>query len=97
MNWESAINYSENLELAEYSDWRLPNIKELKSLVIYTKWPVGWAILNIFPDIHLYYYCSSTSNPLDSDYIYYVEFGAGQVNSGFKSNPYWVRCVRGGE
>jgi uncharacterized protein DUF1566 len=38
-NWEEALNYAENLELANYNDWRLPNAKELQSLVDYSKSP----------------------------------------------------------
>ena len=37
--WEDALEYSENLELAEYSDWRLPNAKELQSIIDYTRCP----------------------------------------------------------
>ncbi|MGB3366427.1 MAG: DUF1566 domain-containing protein [Acidaminobacteraceae bacterium] len=36
-NWQDALSYSESLDLAGYSDWRLPNIKELQSIVDYTK------------------------------------------------------------
>ena len=34
-NWQSALAYCENLELAGHADWRLPNIKELQSIVDY--------------------------------------------------------------
>ena len=32
MSWNSALTYAEGLTTAGYSDWRLPNIKELQSL-----------------------------------------------------------------
>ena len=38
-DWEDALTYAENLELAEQSDWRLPNAKELQSIVDYTRSP----------------------------------------------------------
>ena len=38
-DWEAALAYSENLELAGYSDWRLPNAKELQSIVDYSRSP----------------------------------------------------------
>ncbi|MCP3942390.1 MAG: DUF1566 domain-containing protein [Desulfobacteraceae bacterium] len=38
-DWESALEYAENLTLSGYSDWRLPNAKELQSIVDYTKSP----------------------------------------------------------
>jgi len=38
-DWDEAINYCENNNLAGYSDWRLPNAKELQSLVDYTRSP----------------------------------------------------------
>jgi len=31
--WEQAITYCEGLSLGTYSDWRLPNIKELRTIV----------------------------------------------------------------
>ncbi len=38
-DWENALSYAENLTLAAYSDWRLPNAKELQSIVDYTRCP----------------------------------------------------------
>jgi len=38
-DWEEALEYSENLELVSFNDWRLPNAKELQSIVDYSKSP----------------------------------------------------------
>jgi len=37
--WKDALSYAENLTYAEYSDWRLPDTKELQSIVDYTRSP----------------------------------------------------------
>lgn len=39
MIWEEALSYAENFELAGYTDWRLPNAKELHSILDYTRAP----------------------------------------------------------
>ncbi|MHC5083246.1 MAG: Lcl C-terminal domain-containing protein [Planctomycetota bacterium] len=39
MNWGQALKYAENLDYAGHSDWRLPNAKELHSIVDYTRCP----------------------------------------------------------
>jgi len=38
-NWDDAIDSCENSTLAEYSDWKLPDAKELQSIVDYTRSP----------------------------------------------------------
>ncbi len=38
-DWEAALIYAEEQSIAGYSDWRLPNIKELQSIVDYTRSP----------------------------------------------------------
>ncbi len=39
MNWEAALNYCETLTYAGADNWRLPNVKELQSLVDYSRSP----------------------------------------------------------
>jgi hypothetical protein len=39
LNWFQALEWAENLEYAGYSDWRLPNAKELQSIVDYSRCP----------------------------------------------------------
>ena len=39
MNWEAALSYAENLVYAGYNDWRLPDAKELQSIVDYSRSP----------------------------------------------------------
>ncbi len=39
LNWQEALAWAEGLEYAGYSDWRLPNAKELHSIVDYTRSP----------------------------------------------------------
>jgi len=39
LTWEEALAYAENLELAGHDDWRLPNAKELQSIVDYGRSP----------------------------------------------------------
>ncbi|WP_299799299.1 DUF1566 domain-containing protein [uncultured Maribacter sp.] len=38
-NWEEALTYAENLQLNKNADWRLPNAKELQSIVDYSRSP----------------------------------------------------------
>jgi len=38
-NWKNAISFCENVNYANNSKWRLPNAKELQSIVDYTKSP----------------------------------------------------------
>ncbi len=39
MTWQEALEYAEGNELAGYSDWRLPSVKELQSIVDYSRAP----------------------------------------------------------
>lgn len=41
MNWQDALEYSENMAYAKYNDWRLPNAKELQHLVDYSRSPAA--------------------------------------------------------
>lgn len=39
LNWEQALRWAQELEFAGHSDWRLPSVKELQSIVDYTRSP----------------------------------------------------------
>lgn len=39
MLWEDALSYAEDFSYAGYTDWRLPNVKELQSIIDYSRSP----------------------------------------------------------
>jgi hypothetical protein len=51
LDWEDALAYAESSTLAGYDDWRLPNVKELQSIVDYTRSPSASDAANIGPAI----------------------------------------------
>lgn len=93
-DWEVSLAYAENLELASYSDWRLPNAKELQSIVDYSRSPQTTnspAINPIFETTEIndpdgnagqYSFFWSSTTHLDGANPYasavYVAFGDGQ-------------------
>ncbi len=93
--WEEALSYSESLTLAGYDDWRLPNQRELQSIVDYgTNNPA--IDTEIFPYTNSSLWSSSTTAGYSS-YAWYVYFPSGYVHLHNKTLNRYVRCVRGGQ
>jgi hypothetical protein len=68
LNWEQALVWAENLEYRGYSDWRLPNAKELQSIVDYSRSPSTTGTAAINPIFN----CTSITNEAgDPDYPFY--------------------------
>lgn len=96
MAWTAAIDHCENLTLDTYSDWRLPNLKELTSIVDDTK--VNPSIdTSVFQNTASHRYWSSTTYAGNSGYAWYVYFSYGYQDYGSKTYSYYVRCVRAGQ
>ena len=95
-DWGEAIAYCEGLSLANQSDWRLPNIKELESITDDGR--VMMAIDPIFTGTKYSEYWSSTTYAYNSNNAWAVYAGSGEVNShNYKSFYQYVRCVRDGQ
>jgi hypothetical protein len=66
--WENALSYAESLVYAGYSDWRLPNAKELQSIVDYTRCPDSTSSATI----DSLFNCTSITNEAgQTDYPFY--------------------------
>ncbi len=91
-DWSGAINYCDNLNFAGYSDWRLPKIDELESIVDDTKY--NPAIKTGFKNIASGVYWSSSPRISDSSNAWNVNFSSGYDAWNAKSGSDLVRCVR---
>jgi hypothetical protein len=103
--WTEALQYCDQLELGmnpetdeAYDDWRLPNVRELQSIVDYGR--TDPAIAPVFRAGSSPYWSSSTSEHNRTN-AWHVYSGYGNINSTIKANnvddkgnPMYVRAVR---
>ena len=95
--WEEALSYCENLSLADYDDWRLPNRNELQSLVDDSQHDPS-VNTTYFPNTVSSQYWSSTTNvTFFQSYAWAAFFIWGSGGSYYKPYDYYVRAVRGGQ
>ena len=94
--WEDTISYCENLSIAGYTDWRLPNKNELNSIIDYELYNPA-IDTTYFPGTNASFYWSSTTHAYYSSYACRADFYFGNVSYYDKSNNYAVRCVRAGQ
>ena len=92
--WQDALIYCEELTLGGNSDWRLPNMVELKSIRDVGK--VKPAISSVFKMTTPNYYWSSTTPASNTSNAWVVDFYNGHGHWNSKKNNSLVRCVRGG-
>jgi hypothetical protein len=92
LNWEQALRWAEGLQYAGHSDWRLPDIKELHSIVDYTRSPDTTRSAAIDPmfsvtpvrdalgEVNYPYYWSSTTHKRrgGGEAAAYIAFGRSQ-------------------
>ncbi|MDI7269494.1 MAG: DUF1566 domain-containing protein, partial [Myxococcota bacterium] len=94
--WQAALDYCEDLNWAGRTDWYLPDVDELASIVDDHRTnpsidPVA------FPDTPANYFWSSSSYSGSSSYAWYVNFSYGYVydhDKTYSNNV--VRCIRRG-
>lgn len=87
VDWVEALYYAENLELAGYTDWRLPNVKELQGIVDYSYAPGAKDPTLDRPAIDPMFDCSEIVNENgDKDYPYYWTSTSARFQKG---KPYY--------
>ncbi len=93
--WEGALTHCETLTLGGDSDWRVPNIKEIRTLVDLGSAPT--IDTAVFSAAVAGLYWSSTARVDSTSYAWIADFSNGQVTTGFKTANNNLRCVRGGQ
>jgi len=101
VGWQNALARVVAANAANYlghNDWRMPNIKELESIV--ENCGLNPAInTTVFPvdpqDVHAEYW-SSTLDVQTVSKVWYVLFGEGATSTNARFSPFALRLVRGG-
>ena len=90
MNFKDAKAYCINLDFAGHTNWYLPKLDELKSIVKAQNYPRS--IVKVFKNVYPDYYWSSTEH--SSEYAWIVLFIYEDSSYYHKTDPSYVRCVR---
>lgn len=94
LNFKDAEAYCKALTTAGHTDWRLPTIQELLSLVDYTRHDPAIDDA-LFPDTKsTYYWSSSPDASSPADYAWIVAFGDGHAYYYDRDHTAFVRAVR---
>jgi hypothetical protein len=106
---QDAIDHAGGLDICGYTDWRLPNVIELESLVNveYNKQTCGgsacisnaaWLNTQGFSNVQTFYYWSSTTYAYNVGYAWFMHMWNGYTLFNSKDGSFYhVWPVRGGE
>ncbi len=90
-NWKTAFDVAKQSSYAGYTDWRLPTIDELKTLIDKVKGKTGNYIdADVFPKNNRWFWASSPSEDSNGK-AWFMNFGNGH---GFSDNKYSCHSVR---
>jgi hypothetical protein len=97
ITWDMALEYCEDLSLAGHTDWKLPDIRELESLVdtAYHSPAIDAAAFSDASHIGDVFWSSTTAGLAQDAWT--INFGTGGTGTGTKSSlgfKIYVRCVR---
>jgi len=103
MNWKDALTYCNTLasgacgltDGSDAGDWRLPNRKELLSLVDYSRYNPALPQGHLFDNVQSSYYWSASTYAFYTNRAWFVYMGYGYVDYDYKSSNHYVWPVRG--
>jgi hypothetical protein len=95
-DWGQALEQAAMATHAGYTDWRLPNINELLS-VVELKCLDPSINLSVFPNTPSQWFWSSSAYAAHSGSAWAVDFGYGFHGSAYRDDNGAVRLVRGGQ
>ena len=96
--WREALDYVERLNNEHYqgfNDWRMPNRRELRSLISYRTRNPALPEDHPFENLFIGWYWTSTSAAINPAYAWYVHFEGGRMFYGKKDQNYLLWPVRG--
>jgi hypothetical protein len=95
LSYKETTEYIDSLNVMEYSgfhDWRLPTLKELKTLITKEKNLFSYIKKPLAKNTNYGYW---TSTKYDENFYMIVNFRAGKESKSEKNNLDYIRCVRG--
>jgi Protein of unknown function (DUF1566) len=97
--WTTAITAMNGVTVCGFSDWRLPNVNELKSLMNFgVPSPAAWLSAQGFVNVPLAIFWTSTTDTGSPEQAFNVGLDSpGGVFTSLKSNTYLVWPVRAGQ